>query len=758
MTFCKSVWEKETRANGMRAEILRQLGNEKASTSTTFLLDQINKPQFFHFRDQYLEPWYLHLPYSLDANEFSSILSPNTIPVSNHMQPRRKMRVSRLREYTQHQYECLMNADGTYLWLFSEISQKETAQIEMVNLPLATDSETEIRKKQYTHSTTTHMIGSTKYTKNNESMSSLMRIYLSLKHILGIVMIFPFIVLVVASVPQILPSKWLQIRSEPQWSRLLSWITHYRLLAVSGITKFAMASIRNKLEACIRLPSGFQNERIRWLYDGISHARIQQKPSYLLYWMQTSVRTKYNYSLEYAIAAAAALHIPLQVVYFFSDQSTVPASQLPKDPNAFAFSTERHAKFALEGLACTEKRLRERGLSFKVLYHTPEKDPPLVDGDSSSFCRKQLLSKCAQHALLVVTDRPYLRPAALDTLKCATNASETQLPWGMVQIEGDVVVPCETTSKKEEYAARTIRPKITQLLPSFIKELEHVSVPDFVQSVDRNLFQFPTRYFLVKSPASDTNEDILEFNLSQLKDILALLKVDRNVPGLSNFRGGEDEASLLTKVFLEKKLSNYALGRNEPSNDGTSNISLYLHFGHISPVRIALATHKIKAASSKASRDAFLEEMIVRRELSVNMVVFNPHTYDSMECIPNFAKKTLEDHANDKRPFLYTLEELEAAKTYDQFWNAAQMEMLFSGKMHGYMRMYWAKKILEWSASPTQAYTHALYLNNKYCLDAPDPNSYTGIAWSFGKHDQGWKERPIFGKQATKRSLTAGDK
>nr|CCA15185.1 deoxyribodipyrimidine photolyase putative [Albugo laibachii Nc14] len=716
MTFCKSVWEKETRANGMRAEILRQLGNEKASTSTTFLLDQINKPQFFHFRDQYLEPWYLHLPYSLDANEFSSILSPNTIPVSNHMQPRRKMRVSRLREYTQHQYECLMNADGTYLWLFSEISQKETAQIEMVNLPLATDSETEIRKKQYTHSTTTHMIGSTKYTKNNESMSSLMRIYLSL------------------------------------------WITHYRLLAVSGITKFAMASIRNKLEACIRLPSGFQNERIRWLYDGISHARIQQKPSYLLYWMQTSVRTKYNYSLEYAIAAAAALHIPLQVVYFFSDQSTVPASQLPKDPNAFAFSTERHAKFALEGLACTEKRLRERGLSFKVLYHTPEKDPPLVDGDSSSFCRKQLLSKCAQHALLVVTDRPYLRPAALDTLKCATNASETQLPWGMVQIEGDVVVPCETTSKKEEYAARTIRPKITQLLPSFIKELEHVSVPDFVQSVDRNLFQFPTRYFLVKSPASDTNEDILEFNLSQLKDILALLKVDRNVPGLSNFRGGEDEASLLTKVFLEKKLSNYALGRNEPSNDGTSNISLYLHFGHISPVRIALATHKIKAASSKASRDAFLEEMIVRRELSVNMVVFNPHTYDSMECIPNFAKKTLEDHANDKRPFLYTLEELEAAKTYDQFWNAAQMEMLFSGKMHGYMRMYWAKKILEWSASPTQAYTHALYLNNKYCLDAPDPNSYTGIAWSFGKHDQGWKERPIFGKQATKRSLTAGDK
>ncbi|MGQ9671892.1 MAG: deoxyribodipyrimidine photo-lyase, partial [Candidatus Aminicenantales bacterium] len=166
----------------------------------------------------------------------------------------------------------------------------------------------------------------------------------------------------------------------------------------------------------------------------------------------------------------------------------------------------------------------------------------------------------------------------------------------------------------------------------------------------------------------------------------------------------------------------------------------YLHFGQISPVYIALRAMKTKSRGA----DAFLEELIIRRELSLNFVFYN-RNYDSFEALPAWAKQSLKSHEKNKRSSLYTLEEFEAASTHDPYWNAAQKEMLIKGKMHGYMRMYWGKKILEWCKTPEEAFRIALYLNNKYELDGRDPNGFAGVAWCLGKHDRPWPERPIFG-------------
>jgi deoxyribodipyrimidine photo-lyase len=173
----------------------------------------------------------------------------------------------------------------------------------------------------------------------------------------------------------------------------------------------------------------------------------------------------------------------------------------------------------------------------------------------------------------------------------------------------------------------------------------------------------------------------------------------------------------------------------------TSGLSPYLHFGQISPLFVALEVKK----SGKKGKEDFLEELIVRRELAVNFVHYNS-AYDSFNCLPQWAKATLHAHLEDKREYAYSLKDLENAKTHDPYWNAAQEEMRISGKMHGYMRMYWGKKILEWTRSPEEAFRRALYLNNKYNIDGRDPNGFAGVAWCFGKHDRPWKERQIFGK------------
>jgi deoxyribodipyrimidine photo-lyase len=219
--------------------------------------------------------------------------------------------------------------------------------------------------------------------------------------------------------------------------------------------------------------------------------------------------------------------------------------------------------------------------------------------------------------------------------------------------------------------------------------------------------------------------------------------------------------------FLSKKIKNYSALRNDPLAEATSELSPYMHYGQVSPQRIAYQTCQSTETHGYTSVEilptdekiverthdneeiknysAFLEELIVRRELADNFCFYTP-AYDSFEAFPEWAQKSLNARRNDPREYVYTQKEFERAETHDELWNAAQQELLQRGKMHGYMRMYWAKKILEWTQTPEDALAIALYLNDTYELDGRDPNGYTGIAWSIGGlHDRPWFKRPVFG-------------
>ncbi len=288
----------------------------------------------------------------------------------------------------------------------------------------------------------------------------------------------------------------------------------------------------------------------------------------------------------------------------------------------------------------------------------------------------------------------------------------------LVQVESDVVVPVEAASPKEEYSAATFRPKIKKKLDSYLFPLKET-----------------------RPKVESLQYDFDSFEIEDLEKAVSSLEIDRSIRRTKDFHGGATEAKKRLEDFLKNKLDSYEEFRNDPTKEFLSNLSPYLHFGQISPIYIAL---KVSETDS-AGKAAYLEELIVRRELSVNFVFYN-REYDSFDGLPNWAKKTLKEHEKDPRKYIYTREELENAETHDPYWNAAQKEMRIKGKMHGYMRMYWGKKIIEWTKTPREAFKTALYLNNKYELDGRGPNAFAGVAWCFGKHDRPWKERQIFGK------------
>ena len=299
-------------------------------------------------------------------------------------------------------------------------------------------------------------------------------------------------------------------------------------------------------------------------------------------------------------------------------------------------------------------------------------------------------------------------------------------------VDSHNIVPAWIVSKKQEYGAYTLRPKITKLLSSFLKELPKV--------------QKQNARFSVKKK---------EINWEKLLEDFP----DKSVPESTLFLPGEKAAKKFLLKFLENKIGGYAEKRNDPGESFQSNLSPYLHYGQISALKIALEALKLShlplenvfhplknSASSKTEHlSAFLEELIVRRELADNFCFYNDK-YDSVLGFTEWAQKSLHEAKSDKREYIYTKKEFEEAKTHDDLWNACQREMKKTGKMHGYMRMYWAKKILEWTKSPEEALKIAIYLNDKYELDGRDPNGYTGIAWSIGGvHDRAWFPRKIFG-------------
>ncbi len=424
-----------------------------------------------------------------------------------------------------------------------------------------------------------------------------------------------------------------------------------------------------------------QPERIRKLNDKpIRPGRC------VLYWMQASQRAEYNHALEYAVREANGQNLP--VVAFFGLTEQFPEANL------------RHYTFLVEGLQDVHKALDRRGIQLIVRRASPEKEIVDVAGEAS----------------LVVTDRGYLR-----IQKAWREKAAAAVPCAMIQVETDVVVPVETAMEREAYSAAILRPRLQRQLASYL-------VP---------LAETPVRH-------DSLGLKIPSLNLKQpVKVVLCPFSIDRSVRRAKGAEGGTTRAKRLLDDFISRRLNLFAECRGDPSMDCVSRMSPYLHFGQISPLYIALEIGKAGGVSRKAT-DAYLEELIVRRELAMNFACFHP-AYDSFAAIPPWARQTLEKHAQDKRPYLYSREELEGAGTHDPYWNAAQLEMTVAGTMHNTMRMYWGKKILEWSATPEEAFRTALYLNNKYGLDGRDPNSFAGVAWCFGKHDRPWKERDIFG-------------
>ena len=415
--------------------------------------------------------------------------------------------------------------------------------------------------------------------------------------------------------------------------------------------------------------------------------RAVRNGRYVLYWMQQSQRAEYNHALNVAIREANRAGLPLVVAFGLTD--------------AYPEANRRHFQFMLEGLQDVETALRKRGISFVVRLGNPP-DVALNLGHA---------------AALIVCDVGYTRHQRAWRQKVARQAD-----CRVLQVESDAIVPVAVVSDKAEYAARTIRPRINRHLERYLV-----------------LPRSPR----LKHPA--TTLRVSGISLKNPTRLLGRLAIDRQVPAVGQFfRGGTTQAKKHLRRFIKTRLACYNDHRNQPQTDDISHMSPYLHFGQISPVYLALKVRDAQAGQG-IDRAAYLEELIVRRELAINFVWYTPD-YDRYTSLPDWARKTLAEHAGDTRLHVYDRETLEDARTHDPYWNAAMREMRYTGFMHNYMRMYWGKKILEWSATPEEAFATALGLNNKYFLDGRDPNSYAGVAWVFGKHDRAWFERPVFGK------------
>ena len=403
----------------------------------------------------------------------------------------------------------------------------------------------------------------------------------------------------------------------------------------------------------------------------------------VLYWMSRDKRVDDNWALLAAQSVALNNKVPLIVCFQYLGH--------------FPEANIRQYGFQLKGLLELKNKLESLNIEFI-----------LSQGRASEVIPRIIDEKVVG---TIITD---YSPLKVYKKRVSKVLNRTKIPF--YQIDAHNIVPVWKASPKKEYAAYTIRKKIHD-----------------------NLDQFLTDYpSLIKHPYGNIRkDDILYDNIVKgLKIDFSVQEVDWLVPG---------EIAAKNKLdLLHDLLAGYDERRNDPTKDALSNLSPYFHFGHISPQRVAL---DIKNSSlPEQDKNSFLEEMIVRRELSDNFCEYEPN-YDYFEGFHDWAKKTLNEHRNDEREYLYPKEQFEYADTHDPLWNAAQNQMMNKGKMHGYMRMYWAKKILEWSPNPEEAMQVAIDLNDKYELDGRDPNGYAGIAWSIGGiHDRAWFERPVYGK------------
>lgn len=445
---------------------------------------------------------------------------------------------------------------------------------------------------------------------------------------------------------------------------------------------------------------------------------LEYRTGPVVYWMNREMRLHDNWAYIYAQEKAREHNTYVIVVYNLVTN--------------FLGGGLRQLQFKTEGLSSVSKTAEKYNIPFYLVSDINGKDTP-----------KLLLDFLEQvDAGMLVTDFSPLRISRgwVEILR-----KKVSVP--MYGVDAHNIVPCWLASTKQEFGAYTFRPKIHKLLPIFLEDFPSITKQKITTKLPK----------LSKTIIDAYNLDWVTF--------IETLPYDPDVAPVTWIVGGESNAKKALNRFLKNTLSQYGAYRNDPNEDAQSDLSPYIHYGQIAPARIALEvvssvgfpvtqlldSHKNNAGNSDSSTllqsvSAYLEELIVRRELSDNFCFYNKK-YDSVEGFPEWAQKTHMKHKHDTREYIYTRVQFEKAKTHDALWNAAQMEMVLRGKMHGYMRMYWAKKIFEWTATAEDAMKIAIYLNDKYQLDGRDPNGYTGIAWSIGGvHDRAWFERPVFGQ------------
>ena len=411
----------------------------------------------------------------------------------------------------------------------------------------------------------------------------------------------------------------------------------------------------------------------------------------VVYWMQRAQRGVDNQALDKAVEVGNALGLP--VVVYFAGIANFPHANL------------RHYAFLNEGLRDVAEDCAARGVGF-VLRNAPQENHEQFFADVSA-------------ALVVGDENPMREPERWRVER------EEKLTVPFWTVDADVIVPSKLL-EKAQYSGAIARPRIARLMPEFVKPFANGKA-EKVWRAPRGLYQDDVR-----------------------KDMTAgWAELDRSVGPVAAWPGGRKAAWRRLEVFVSQKLEKYADDRSHPERDATSRLSPYLHFGHIGPLTIALAVNAAveKRPELAKARDSYFNEVITWRELSANFCRYQPE-YDNPECMDNWARATIEKHDKDKRDILYTLEQLESAATYDELWNAAQIQMVRHGWMPNYLRMYWGKKIVEWTPDVNTAMTQMVYLNDKYFLDGRDPNGYASIAWAvLGKFDRPWQERKVFGKR-----------
>jgi deoxyribodipyrimidine photo-lyase len=436
-----------------------------------------------------------------------------------------------------------------------------------------------------------------------------------------------------------------------------------------------------------------QPERIR----SLNEAPFREKASYVLYWCQSSRRAESNHALAHAADLANESGLALLVYEGLTCSY----------PNA----NDRLHTFILDAVPERAKSLKRVGAGHFFYLRGKKKDPD------------DLLYKLAAKARCVVTDD---FPVFIPALYNSRVPAKIGIPY--LAVDSSCIVPMNKHEKRA-YGAYTIRPKMHRELPGYLKPLSPIQL--------KHLWRDDLIPETLRSHRT-------EITASEIPAFVAACEIDHTIPPSTTFTGGSAQARKHLKLFLEQRLRRYANESNQPSKHATSELSPYLHFGHISALEVALRVEEY-AKEHSLLPDKFLEELIVRRELAFNFARF-AEDVESFDVLPDWCKRTMSKHAHDKRPEHYTAAQLAKAETCDPLWNATQKELLLRGRIHGYYRMYWGKKIIEWSPTYEEALRVMIHLHHVYALDGRDPNTYTNILWCFGLHDRPWAERPIFGQ------------